>query len=80
MIQVVFCSNGVTAVFRDGEQVPELQVPWMRLFCEHLDAMGIDPRDVKFSMPDRRLAKVFLTSEDEYNWTVNRSPHGQVVV
>ena len=69
-LKVMFFPKGVTAVFRDGEQVPELQVPWLQLFCEHLDAMDIDPRDVWFTMPDGSRAKVFLTDLDEWNWRI----------
>ena len=72
MIQVAFFSNGVTMVFRDGSQIPELQVSWFELFLEHMrDELGVDPRDVHFTMPDERFAKVFRTDGDnEFNWTI----------
>lgn len=68
MYQVMFFPNGVSAVFRDGEQVNELQVPWMRLFLEHLDALDVDPRDAEITMPNGMRARVFLTDQDEFNW------------
>ena len=69
-MSVVFFWNGVTSVFKDGKQAPDLQVPWFQLFLEHLDALEIDPRDAKFTLPNGKQAEVFLTDLDEWSWRI----------
>lgn len=68
MINVLFAPNGVSAVFGpDGQQIPELQEPWIILFVKHLEEHGIDVLDCEFTMPNGRVARLFKT-ERGWNW------------
>lgn len=72
--KVMFFPNGVTAAFRDGEQVADLQQPWFMLYIGMIAAYGIDPCTVEFTMPDGRQAQVFEIPQDAgggYNWRLS---------
>jgi hypothetical protein len=58
---VMFFSNGVTAVFIDEEQVPELQQPWLVTFVEFLEEQGQDPMTFEYTLPNGKDAKVLRT-------------------
>jgi len=66
--KIMFFPNGVTAAFRDGQQVAELQEPWFLLYVGMMTACGIDPCDVEFTMPDAARAKVFEKPDGGYGW------------
>jgi len=66
--EVIFFPGGVTACLQDGEQVSELQSPWLLLYVELLETVGIDPCTVDFTMPDGRHAEIFVTKSGKYNW------------
>jgi len=63
--EVMFFSNGNSAVFKDGSQAPELQESWLRLFVEFLKERGVDPEDCNFKMPSGQFAR---WSDD--NWSM----------
>jgi hypothetical protein len=69
--KVVFFPNGQTAVFDEqGQQMPELQRSWLKLFADFLDDHDEDPTEFEFTMPDGRVVKV-LETESGWNWTVS---------
>ena len=68
-MEVIFFPNGNTACFDDKGQVPSLQKPYFILYCEFLKSKGINPEDVKFTLPSGAKAKVFKI-EDGWNWEI----------
>jgi len=80
--EVMFFPNGNTAVFdQEGEQIPELQSPWLRVAIEAIGDLSytvagkrgvdgqIDWDKVKILLPDGRKAKIFETDEG-WNWSI----------
>lgn len=69
-VNVMFFDNGNTAAFdKDGQQIPELQVPWLLMFTEFLQAHGFEPSRIKFEMPHGREARLIWLEEDKrYTW------------
>jgi hypothetical protein len=65
---VVFFQNGNTGVFRKGEQVPELQIPWVQLYAAFLEAKGFNPLDFRLRMPNNEHARFFRTEDGGWNW------------
>jgi hypothetical protein len=63
----VFFANGVTAVFRNGEQQPLLQQAWLELFAEFLESKGQDPAAYSLVLPDGKKARFFRTT-DGWSW------------
>jgi hypothetical protein len=63
----LFFANGVTAVFRDGQQQPMLQQSWLELFAEFLEARGQDPAAFRLVMPDGQKAR-FQRAMDGWSW------------
>jgi hypothetical protein len=73
MMKVMFFANGNATVFdAHGEQVPDLQRPWIEMFLEHLTARDIDPLQCEFTMPDGRKAMPFVTTDGDYNWRIEQ--------
>lgn len=73
MKQVMFFLNGNTAVFDlAGRQIPELQESWVVLFLKFLESQGHNPLDFSFTLPDGRQAKPFRTSDNSWNWEIER--------
>lgn len=70
MLKVIFFPSGNTAAFKDGRQVPDLQDSWFMIYVQLLVAVGIDPTEVEFAMPDARRATVFETESGSYNWRI----------
>ena len=74
MKYTVYCfPNGNTAVFDNrGEQVPEMQIPWIRLLFKHLQFHGVDLEkdNVIFNLPNGMKAKPFKVPDGEFNWEV----------
>jgi len=68
-MQVIYSPNGNTAVFEDGEQVPELQESWIITHIEFLESKDIDVESLDIILPSGMHAKVFSTSNG-YNWRV----------
>jgi hypothetical protein len=68
MKKVLFFNSGSSAVFdEDGNQMPELQKPYILMFAHMLELRGIDPIEVEFTLPSGEKARVFNTPEG-YNW------------
>jgi len=67
---ILFFANGNTAVFKDGEQVAELQQSWFMLFIDRLESQGfnVDDPALVIGMPNGRRARLFKTSEGRRNW------------
>lgn len=64
MINVFCFDNGTTTVTGDdGQQIPELQKPWIIAVVESLQAAGHDVENVKIRMPRGNIAK-FKKGED----------------
>lgn len=70
IVNVLFLPNGNTAVFKNGEQVPELQRSWLLKFAEFLEQNGVDIENSTFELPTGN-AKLFKTGEG-YNWQYQR--------
>jgi hypothetical protein len=69
MKRIYFTRNGNTMVFgEDGQQVAELQEPWIVIFFQFLETKGIDPLECTFHMADGIQAIPFRTSEGTWNW------------
>ncbi len=65
--------NGVTAICDEqGNQVPELQVPWLLLYGQFLESKGIDPLLVKINLPNGDVAKFFRNSEGKLSWDLDK--------
>jgi len=69
-ITVMFSVNGNTGVCDAEGQIPKLQTPYILLFAEFLKSKGIDPLDVRFKMPDGKIATLFSTPNG-YNWRLS---------
>lgn len=67
-MNVYFLANGNTAVFKNGQQVPKLQEPWILQYVRLLVEAGIDPTEVEFTMPDRLHARVFRLEDGRFSW------------
>ncbi len=70
MVNVLFLPNGNTAVFKNGKQVPELQMSWLLKFVEFLEQNGVDIENSTFELPTGN-AKLFKTDKG-YNWQYQR--------
>jgi hypothetical protein len=66
-LSCIFFPNGVTAVFRDGQQQPELQQSWLELFAEFMESKGQDPAQYRLTLPDGKEARFFRTT-DGWSW------------
>jgi hypothetical protein len=66
-LSCIFFANGVTAVFRDGQQQPLLQQSWLELFAEFLESKGQDPILYRLTMPDGKEAR-FIRTADGWSW------------
>ena len=77
--RISFFPNGVTAVFdENGEQISELQEPWLLKFFEFvqdslvtnaaLSGYTFDPKDSEIRLPDGKRAAVFDIPNGELNW------------
>ena len=73
-IKVTFYSNGNTTAFKDGAQVPELQIPWFLLYIQELVRQGVDPTEVEFVMPSGPTPNVINVSGDVYSWSFENWP------
>lgn len=69
-MEVLFFQNGNTAVLENGKQMPEFQESWLIMFVKFLESKGIDSTEVGFSLPFGLRAKVFKTSDGDYNWEI----------
>ena len=68
MKRVIFFPNGGTAVFdENGQQLPNLQRSWLKLFADFLDDHDEDPTEFEFTLPDGTHAKAIETASG-YNW------------
>ena len=63
--KVMLMRHGLTAYFRNGKQVDELQESWFKLYLEFLESKGVDPTQVEIELPSGQRAKPFRT---EYGW------------
>lgn len=52
-VNVLFFPNGNTGVFKNGDQVPELQKSWILTFIGFLAQNGIDVENSTFEMSVR---------------------------
>lgn len=67
-MNVYHFSNGNTVIFDDnGEQMPELQESWFKIFLDSLESKGIDPTTMNFIMPRGEIVEPFKTEHD-WNW------------
>jgi hypothetical protein len=67
---IYFFANGATAAVNKWEQIPEIQQSWLVVFLEFLEHKGVDPTTCDFHLPSGRVARVFKTSENEWNWEI----------
>jgi len=70
-MKVIFFPNGNTVVFENGQQVPDLQESWFMLYVQLLAAIGIDPTEVEFVMPDANRAEVVDAGTAGFNWRIS---------
>ena len=67
--EVMFFSNGNTAVFVNGKQVSKCQESWFVMFVDFLDVNGIDVLKTKYRMPNGDNAELVKT-DDGYTWKI----------
>lgn len=68
---VLFFRNGNAAIFDEhGEQIPQLQAPWLNVYLDYLKRNGANVEGLEISMPDGRRAVVEQLPEGGYNWSV----------
>jgi hypothetical protein len=68
---IIFFPNGNTAVFdENGEQMPELQKSWFRLFINSLGECDLDNTEI--IMPDRLRVEIIKLENNEFNWGAKR--------
>lgn len=61
--------NGMTMVFDgNGEQLPELQIPWFRIYLEWLESKGVEPSEIQFNLPDRHAYRAKKMADGYYVW------------
>lgn len=66
---VVHWENGMTMVFNNsGEQIPELQKPWFRIYLEWLESKGVEPSEIQFNLPDQNAYKAKKMADGYYVW------------
>jgi hypothetical protein len=74
---VTFNSNGTTKVSNSlGEEVPYLQISWVKFYLKFLIENGIDVRDCNIIMPNGFKATVFYVEnadEIDVNWSIEES-------
>lgn len=68
-MRIQLFDNGLNSAFEDGEQVPMAQKPWLIVFAEYLESVGIDPTKQEIKLPDGRKAQIFST-EEGFNWSI----------
>lgn len=57
--KVIFLENGNTFVADEkGEQIPELQISWLKLYKEFLQKNNVDPSEVKFILPGKQAEEI----------------------
>ncbi len=65
---VMFFAQGNTAVFDSaGEQIAELQVPWILEWVKSLPD-DVDPLEIIFDMPSTAKVRLFKKEDGDYNW------------
>lgn len=68
---VFIFSNGNVAITDDkGEQIPELQSPWVSMIFDRILESGRDPLSFEYLLPDGRKAVPFRTTSGQWNWEV----------
>ena len=68
--EIIFFANGNTFVKdENGQQIPELQQSWFRLYLEFLESKNINPLDFDFILPNNPPARVIpFKIENGWNW------------
>ena len=67
---VILLSNGNTfAADENGEQLPEYQIGWFRLYLDFLKEKNIDVTGVTFDF-EHRIFKPFVTKDGNFNWEI----------
>lgn len=57
--KVIFLENGNTFVADEkGEQIPELQISWLKLYKEFLQKNNVDPSEVKFILSGKQAEEI----------------------
>lgn len=71
---IMLFPNGMTAVFdENGQQVPELQQPWFRIYLEWLEEQNVELETATFTMPDGSQARPYL-EDGRYLWKWTSRP------
>lgn len=65
--------EGVSGFTKDGEQIPDLQIPWFRLYLELLESKGINIFSVTFHLPDGSVARPFKI-DGKIFWNTEKHP------
>lgn len=72
--KLLLLSNGNTAFFKNGEQVPEVQRrSWFLLQVEELQRQGIDARQVEVTLMGVRVFP-FVTEDGRWSWSIRPMP------
>ena len=69
-MKIMFMAHGLTAVFdHKGDQVPELQESWIRIYAKFLESKGYDPVDHDFDLFGRNHVK-FHRTDNGLNFSI----------
>ena len=68
---IIFHDNGNTMAFDiQGNQIPERQMSWLKLYALWLQEQGADPFQVTFILPGFKRARLIPQGRD-FNWEIN---------
>lgn len=70
-LSAILFPNGNIAVFKEGQQVPELQKNPIELWCEHAVRCGYNPEGVVIETPSGNW-RIFRT-ERGWNWYLDKT-------
>ncbi len=67
-MNIMFFPNGNTAAFENNQQVPVLQESWFMLYVQMIKAIGYEPTEIEFTMPNGKHARVIELDDGRYSW------------
>ena len=70
---IMFFENGNVAVFGMlGEQIPEIQSSWFKMFINDIRKKGYSlDEDIEIIMPSGRNACIIDLGNGDYNWQIS---------
>lgn len=70
-LTTVMAGVGCMAAFVDGDQVPQIQVPWILLWAELAEKHGYDPTSCVIDLPrDSVQLRVFRLDDGSFSYQI----------